>query len=1058
MVTTLILAAALSVPRLERISATVSPTYQTTIRGVAEAVPPSALVAAVNLHTGHYAIVPADASGGFEATLFAPGGSSILIKTDPSGLQLRNPMEGNTVLSHELLGLGGTVLQVPDAFATNRSATLTDLSFFRTLPPWVATATLDKSTYQRGETITIDGLFTVLGAAASGQTAEVDLSIYLVGLSRADGRGTLDHNVFASTVMTPTGLPIERGISYANSHRLTHPKLTLPLQQTGDRLQTTFRITSRPIDVPDGVYRPQLQFVARGVATTAVSGPGIATRMDGAARRLENYTYGLLPPIRIGNPAPPRLLWTLLANTTSQGSRGVTAVEDRDRFAMATRIAVSPDPIVVPRVDARTGARIRYDLEPFALTVAVSNRGEPPNYPTLPFRFPSGSLLVSIRKPSGQTTVIGPAPFRQPRLHWRPVEKGNFDANHAADAFQLTTLDDRFHVTFAEDGVHEITVTGTIEDVWGNVWTGGGTYIVHVGRLLEIDSALLPGTPLEAGDAINPSLQLLPAVPADVEVRYRFARASRRDLLTELTLHAKANAHGYAALDPIAAPDAGEYRIDITATYRDEQGRFWSGARTWGGVVASRSPPIELHGLRGVDDQQSDRLAWFSRKQIGLSKDTGGHVNLAFHSGDVQWLADDHDAATLRMGIHDPGGLIPSEMLQRDCGPIEDKIAIGEAPFHSVGPGELDPHIATSMDNELWAYAYRFVERPRVRVREVIAEECVPGLYWRFDDRYGLQTGVGANGDLPNDFKFQFGGLAAYGKVLTQPVHSIYGSLFVVIPADDPLGTRVFPPFQGNGGGSSGGPLFRLKGRDIDLFFHPTAVRPGTILERGTPISFTGQIGPTLPSKVEIVVTSPSGVVRTITGVANKIGYFHQPASDFAADEVGVWRARVRVWHEGRISAGQVTVPFPTGDVLGSREGEFYFYVVDPNAPLLRVAGPSHFVQPARRPVPFTITPPAGLTEIEIHHTTTMPGFVLEEGKLAGVSYTYDATRLARDFPNLDLENGHSVTGVDTILITFALSGKDAGGTRKFFARQVVLEGEEILGADLPSRRRRARH
>ena len=76
-----------------------------------------------------------------------------------------------------------------------------------------------------------------------------------------------------------------------------------------------------------------------------------------------------------------------------------------------------------------------------------------------------------------------------------------------------------------------------------------------------------------------------------------------------------------------------------------------------------------------------------------------------------------------------------------------------------------------------------------------------------------------------------------------------YASLFIMLPADDRVG-RVFPPFQGNGGGPSGGPILRLNGKDIDIFFHPTALRPGSILVRGDNVSFAGYVAPTLGSRL----------------------------------------------------------------------------------------------------------------------------------------------------------------------------------------------------------------
>ena len=77
---------------------------------------------------------------------------------------------------------------------------------------------------------------------------------------------------------------------------------------------------------------------------------------------------------------------------------------------------------------------------------------------------------------------------------------------------------------------------------------------------------------------------------------------------------------------------------------------------------------------------------------------------------------------------------------------------------------------------------------------------------------------------------------------------------------NDPLTvTRTFPPFQGNGGGPSGGPLFTLKGEEIDLFIHLTGVRPGSVLETGNTFALVGAIGPTLPAQVTYTVTAPDG-------------------------------------------------------------------------------------------------------------------------------------------------------------------------------------------------------
>ena len=98
-----------------------------------------------------------------------------------------------------------------------------------------------------------------------------------------------------------------------------------------------------------------------------------------------------------------------------------------------------------------------------------------------------------------------------------------------------------------------------------------------------------------------------------------------------------------------------------------------------------------------------------------------------------------------------------------------------------------------------------------------------------------------------------------------------------------------------------------LMGEDIDLFFHPGGIRPGTILEVGDTASFAGQLAPTLATEVSIEVTSPGGSKTQINGISNKIGYFYAPESDIVVDEPGVWTAKVTATFKGQTSAGQVT-------------------------------------------------------------------------------------------------------------------------------------------------------
>jgi hypothetical protein len=163
---------------------------------------------------------------------------------------------------------------------------------------------------------------------------------------------------------------------------------------------------------------------------------------------------------------------------------------------------------------------------------------------------------------------------------------------YITDLFQLSTMDPQFDIAFDQDGMHTITLSAAIDDVWGNTSTGGGTYEVHVAQTLVLDTTVLPGTPFTVGDVFNPGLVVSPAVPASVQVRMSLAPNSDPAAMIVNTVEGVANRYGYflAHGQGIAVTQPGEYRVDITASYRDELGKLWIGSRTVAGVVAPANP------------------------------------------------------------------------------------------------------------------------------------------------------------------------------------------------------------------------------------------------------------------------------------------------------------------------------------------------------------------------------------------------------------------------------------------------------------------------------------
>ncbi len=924
---------------------------EVTLRGAAGAVALYSAVVAITLETGHFATAQAADDGSFTATLFAPAGTSVLIKADPFGTSvaefLSAPWGDDLLFSNGeqggalslLAGLPGTILRVVDPPGAALSIGGAGRIRWDVLPSWTFHGSINAQTLSPGDSLQAHGTIRVDSPALQGVSGlRVRVTLRLERLSDTDGSTILRSNTFASTFLTPTGLPIERGPLWHDAglyHSRDLPLVKTAATQAAAEVDLTLAL---PPDLPAGYYRPFLSFWFPDMPTEDPPSRSITQLIQQAARSF--VSDARLPIIRVGSPASPRLSWSILLDTLSNGSRGVLAVEDADHFGIAQRILTTSETFVIPRLGAASGQPLTYRLEPFVPTASLGNGsgGPSPAPPRIPFQFPSGSLTVTIHHPDGTETTLGPAPFVQSRLRSLVDDEGSLldgSAGHISDVYQLTTLDPRFEVAFTQDGLHIITVEGTIDDIWGNTWTGGGTYEVHVGRVLALDTAVLPGTHFEVGDGFNPGLAISPPVTADVEVRLQHVPHSDVRQLQERVIRGRTNRFGYfqPAGNSFVFERPGEYRVDITARGEDAQGQVWMGSRTWGGVVAPVDPLIVAHGRRGIDEQDTIGPQWFTRDQIGIPIG-GSHVHFPFQSGDVTWL-ENADASIPLLTFHDPSRRLTELLRQRadevplgfGAGSFAERVVVGETPLFSSRPDGNDLHLdPTKVD--LWAYSYRSVQRPLVRVREEIGAEAIPNPYWRFDDRYADQIGVGAHGDLPGEFKFQYGAAVLYGSALDQAHYAIYGSLFVLVPDDDPDGTRTFPPFQGNGGGPSGGPLFSLKGEEIDLFIHLTGVRPGSVLETGNTFALVGAVGPTLPAKVAYTVTAPDGSKRTFRGQANEIGYYYEPEDNFIVDQPGRYTVDLQVTYDGRTSAGQVTAPFPQGDVLGTARGRFSVYVV----------------------------------------------------------------------------------------------------------------------------------
>ena len=168
--------------------------------------------------------------------------------------------------------------------------------------------------------------------------------------------------------------------------------------------------------------------------------------------------------------------------------------------------------------------------------------------------------------------------------------------------------------------------------------------------------------------------------------------------------------------------------------------------------------------------------------------------------------------------------------------------------------------------------------------------------------------------------------------------------------------------------------------------------------------------------------------------------------------EAGLWSVDVRVWHDRRCSGGQTVPPYPSGDVLGSSNGRYWFYVVPPGSAPLDVTSPT----PGWLQWEGTVTPiavqgsvPAGLSSATLEYTISMPGYILKRGQVTPMGNSYgfvlDPAALQKDYPNLDLV-GRETYGpglADTISIGLLLRGRK-DGQAVYRANTITLQGDQV--------------
>ena len=194
---------------------------EVTLSGAAGSVAPQSAVVAITLETGHFTTAQATARGSFTATLFAPAGTSVLIKADPFGTSVAQfvdsvPDEFDEFDVEELKttflpALPGTILRVADPSGAGipiggAGWTHWELPF----PAWTFHGSIPTNTLAPGDPLRVQGTVRVDSPVLQGSRRSPGADTTLE-LERADGPSLLHGSSSAASILlTPTGLPIER--------------------------------------------------------------------------------------------------------------------------------------------------------------------------------------------------------------------------------------------------------------------------------------------------------------------------------------------------------------------------------------------------------------------------------------------------------------------------------------------------------------------------------------------------------------------------------------------------------------------------------------------------------------------------------------------------------------------------------------------------------------------------------------------------------------------------------------------------------------------------------
>jgi hypothetical protein len=839
----------------------------------------------------------------------------------------------------------------------------------------------------------------------------------------ADGWLRLPSDEGMSTLLTPSGLPIEGGVQGPVTDRFGYPFKTPvdvlvehPFSSWPDKFDVPVTL---PADLPPGLYRLRFDF---GVRTKngilSLYGGSLGTRPFRPARG--SYLYSQLFPASgvdargrtiDATALQARLPFVLLARYNSNGYQGVVADEDQGRFNLSSRNLIQDD-VVLPLYGNEGTWKYSYSLEPTLPFNAIDP------YSNIDWDFTKGELGAEITNPDGSVTTI-PA---------TRIVGATDDGNPTTRSPALTSWQPPAY------GQYAVKLTGWIADKHGRHYQGGGTYRFWIARRMTFATATFQGNAYAVGYKYGRDMAFNPPLPADVTMTTTIYPGSDPAQARTSQCAGKATRGGIfgaaQGMVQVTLDAPGEYAAHILATATDAQGHLWVSTMRHAGVIYPVPSTIEAHGKKlwigntWVDRGNTGREGHKSTDPYG--QDQLEHIAFPYHPNDVLLIASDGGGANKIEPV------LVWAAAGEDMAWDWNLAGIGTTNLMIRTSNGLSPHLFPEYvtDRE---YYYASAARPGFMPRFLVGESNVRAPYWSTSPNYfGGQIAASSNGDLPGDLYRLIGGVvkADQGQAAAYAGYLASAALL-------PRGTndnRIIAPGAEDITGPTG-----AKAR-----FFLVGYRPGMALPAGASWRPAIQVDPQVPAAIHLVLTFPDGTTQTVDGTADAGGSFAGPTA-YPLTQAGIYRYQLSAtWNgfEGRMPG------------LPDSGGEFYVYTVPKPAGAagLTVDLPELSTFPATGPLVVT----GHSSAATVRYALIMPGAVLRQADapVVGGAFTLsiDPAELHRLVPIYDthsVTDGHAMLG-RVLHLTFMAQETAPDGAKFWDFHRVVVRGTTAVSAVAP--------